>query len=83
MFVLQKSLNRVHLTSAMCWNGSERKQQSLVAAEIKKRVERFFLANGTLLTAVTLFKYLRQTLSSSNDDLLAVEQNLWQARVKW
>ena len=35
------------------------------------------------MTAVPLFKDLVQTLSSSDDDWMAVEQNLRTAQVKW
>ena len=38
---------------------------------------------GKPLTAVSSFKYLGQTLPSSDDDCLAVEQNLRMAWVKW
>ena len=44
---------------------------------------RVFLVYETLLTEVPLFRYLRQTLSSSGDDLLVLEQNLHRAQGKW
>ena len=43
---------------------------------------KFFSAYGTPLMAVTYFKYLGRILSSSDDDGLAAEQNLRQARGK-
>ena len=44
---------------------------------------RVFLAYGTLLTTVPLFKYLGRTLSSSEKNWTAVEQNIRQAQIKW
>ena len=44
---------------------------------------RVLLAYSTPLTAVSLFRNLGRTLSSTNDNWLEVEQNLWRARGKW
>ena len=44
---------------------------------------RFFPAYGTPLTAVSLFRYLGQTLSFANKNWLVVERNLQRARGKW
>ena len=41
------------------------------------------MAYGTPLTEVSLFSYMGRMLSSSNDNWLAVEQNLRMARGKW
>ena len=46
-------------------------------------MRRVLLVYGKPLTAVSSFKYLGQTLPSSDDDCLAVEQNLRMAWVKW
>ena len=40
-------------------------------------------AYGTPLTAVSLFRYLGQMLSSTDNNCPAVEWNLRRARVKW
>ena len=40
---------------------------------------RVFSAYGTTLTEDPLFKYLVRSLSSSNNDWSAVEQNIWRA----
>ena len=44
---------------------------------------RVFLAYGTPLTEVSSFRYLGQTLSSTDDNWSEVERNLRRARVKW
>ena len=44
---------------------------------------RFFSEYGTPLTSFTSFKYLGQTLLSSNKDWPKVENNLRQAQGKW
>ena len=42
-----------------------------------------FLVYGIPLMAVSLFRYFGITLSYTNDDWPAVEQNLRRERVKW
>ena len=44
---------------------------------------RVFSAYGTPLAAVSSFRYLRRTLSSTDRDWPAVEQNIRRARGKW
>ena len=44
---------------------------------------RVFLAYGTLMMAVTLFRYLGRTFSSSNKNWPWVEKNLQRERGKW
>ena len=44
---------------------------------------RFFPSYGTPLTAVSLLRYLGQTLSSADDDWPVVERNLRRAQGKW
>ena len=44
---------------------------------------RVFLAYGTPLTGVSLLRYLIQTLSSTDNDFLAVEWKLRRAQGKW
>ena len=51
--------------------------------DTEEHIEWVLSAYGTPLTEVSLFHYLVQTLSSTNDNWLAVEQNLRRARGKW
>ena len=44
---------------------------------------RVFSTYGTPMAAVSSFRYLGQTLSSSNNDWTAVERNSRRARGKW
>ena len=44
---------------------------------------RVFSAYRTLLPSVPSLKYLGQTFSSSDNNCLAVEQNLQRSQVKW
>ena len=44
---------------------------------------RVFLAYGTPLMAVSSFRYLGKTLSSTDNDWPAVGWNLWRAQEKW
>ena len=83
MFVPQEALNKAHPTLAMCRSGRDRKRRSLVVSETEEQMGRLLSAYGTPLTAVTLFRYFGRTLSSSEDDWPAVEQNLRRAREKW
>ena len=83
MFVPQEELNRAQPTSALCWSGMERKRWRLVVEETEEQMGRVFLDYETALTLVSLFRYLGQTLLSSNNNCLAVERNLWRAQRKW
>ena len=58
----------------------ERKQQRLVVKETEEQMRRVFLTYRTPLTSVPLFNYSGRTLSSSNNNWPAVEQNLHKAR---
>ena len=82
MFVPQETLIQAHPTSLMCWCGAERKRQRLVVEETYEHMGQVLLAYGTLLTAVSLFRYLGRALLSTNDDWTAVKRNLWRARVE-
>ena len=73
MFVPQEALNWAQLTSGMCRRGTERKRRRIVVEETEEWTGRVLLAYGTPLKAVPLFKYLGQTLLSSNDDRSTVE----------
>ena len=55
----------------------------LVVEETEEQMGRVFLAYGTLLTVVSLFRYLRQTVLSTGDDRPEVERNLWRAQGNW
>ena len=55
----------------------------MVVEETEEQIGRFFPEYGTPLMAVSLFCYLGQTLSSSNDDWPVVERNIRRARGKW
>ena len=55
----------------------------MVVEETEERMGRVFLAYGTRTTTVILFKYLVRNLLSSDNDCMAVEQNLRQVWVKW
>ena len=57
----------------MFWCRLERKRRRMVVAEMEERMERVFLEYGTLMMAVPLFRYLRRTLLSSDDDWTEVE----------
>ena len=50
---------------------------------MEERVGRVFLAYETPLMVFPLFKYVGNTLSSSEDNWPVVEQNLRRERVKW
>ena len=82
MCVPHEALNQDHPTSEMCRQGSERKQQILVVEETEERIGRVLSAYGTPLTAVPSFKYLVQTLLSSDDDFPEVEHNQRRAQGK-
>ena len=83
MFVPQESLNRMHPNSAICRRGTESKQQRLVVEETEEQMGRVLLAYGTPLTAIYLFWYLGQTLSSTDNNWPEVERNLRGAWGKW
>ena len=55
----------------------------MVVEDIEDQMVRVFFAYETLLRAVYLFQYLGQTLSSTDDDWPAVEQNLWRDHKNW
>ena len=50
---------------------------------MKEHMGQVLSAYGTLLTTVSSFRYLGQTLSSTDDDWPAMERNLRRAQVKW
>ena len=81
--VPQVALNRAHLTSMMCRRGTERKQRRLLIEEMEEQMGRVLLAHVTPLTAVFSFRYLERILSSTDDNWLAMEQNLRRAQGKW
>ena len=55
----------------------------LFVEKIEEQMGRVFLEYGTPMTSVTSFWYLGRTLLYSNDDWLAVEQNLCRAWGNW
>ena len=55
----------------------------MVVDETEVQMGGVFLVYGPPLMAVSLFKYFGITLSSTNDDWPAVEQNLRRERGKW
>ena len=55
----------------------------MVAEETEEQMGRFFLACGKPLMAVTYFKYLGRIFLSFDNNWLAADQNLRQARGKW
>ena len=56
MFVTHEALNQAHPTSEIFRRGLERKRRRLVVAETEERMGRGFLAYGTPLMSVPLFK---------------------------
>ena len=54
----------------------------MVVENTEEQMERVLSAYGTLLIAVPSFNYLGKTLSSSDDDWTAVEQNICRERRK-
>ena len=72
MFVPQETLNQAPPTSEMFRRGTERKRQRPVVDETEERTGRVFLAYGTPMTSVSLFRYLGQTLLSSKYNWLLV-----------
>ena len=55
----------------------------LVVEEMEEQIGRIFLAYGTPLMAVSSFRYLGRTLSSTNNYWSTEEQNLRRAQGKW
>ena len=55
----------------------------MVVEDTEEQMGRVFSTNGTPLMAVPLFRYLRQTLSFSDNNWTAIEQNLQRAEGKW
>ena len=80
MLFTQETLNRYHPTSAIYRHGTERKQRRFMVEEKEEQIGRVLLEYGTPLTAVYSFRYLGQTLLSTEDDWTVVERNLWRAR---
>ena len=67
----------------VCANGRAQKRQRLSIEVCRQASEVTFTALGSLLEAVSTFKYLGRPLSSSNSDWPALYKNLKKARQRW
>ena len=82
MFVLHKALNGQHTMTAFFQRVAERKWRRLAEEEARVGAETDFTADGTPLTQVTSFKYLRRIFTAADADWPAVARNLQKARWK-
>ena len=83
IFLLHKSLNICHLTTAFCRQGEERKRLCLAEEEARAGAEAAIIFYGIPLAPITPFKYFRRVISVADKDWPAVVRNLQRAWQKW
>ena len=66
--VPRKALNGIHLGTAQCAKGADRKRRWLAEMETRENSERAFKAYGQLMEAVKEFRYLGRLLTATDDD---------------
>ena len=80
MLVLWWSLNRLHLCTAQCKMGLERKQWRLSEEEERAVTSRAFGTYGRPLEMVISFRYLGRLILATDGNWLTVFRNLEKAR---
>ena len=83
MQVPRKAINGLHLETAQCAKGAERKRRRLAETETRENSERAYRAYGKPMETVTEFRYLGRILTATDDDWPAVAGNIKKARRSW
>ena len=83
MQVPRKALNGLHLGTAQCAKGAERKRRRLADMETRENSERAFRAYGEPMEAVLELRYLGKLLTAMDNDWPAVTGNIKKARRRW
>ena len=83
MQVPRKALNGLHLGTAQCAKGAERKRRRLAKTETRENLERAFHAYGKPMEDVSEFWYLGWLLTATYDDWPAVAGNIKKAWGSW
>ena len=80
MQVPRKALNGLHLGTAQCAKGAERKKRRMAETETRENLERAFHAYRQPMEAVSEFWYLGRLLTATDDDWPAVAGKINKAR---
>ena len=78
-----RDLKGMHLATAQCTRGAERKRRQIAEEEFRERSERAFQAYGETLENVTAFRYLGRVITAGGYDWPAGVGNLQKARKSW
>lgn len=83
MHVTPLALRNGHQATRLCWTGNARKAKCELLEQNFHANTHVFCIYGELLQAVQQFRYLGRPITSSDDDWMAVHQNLSQVQQWW